>query len=331
MNDRAVGLLERYDIEVLRTRKGRGAILCDTDKGCLILKEYTGNPEKIKIQDRLLRNSTGAGTVPVEELLKTKEEELFTEDTDGKKYILKTYFENRECNLKDPEECREAVRTLARLHAAMELTEEAELLADVPVFSVGKEFEKHNRELKKVSRYLRGKSQKSTFENTLLGTYDYFLEQALEITSQFEEFTREDDLEYIKKQGIFCHGDYQHHNIIKAEQAFAVIQFDRCLMDNPIRDLYLFLRKLLEKNNWSQHLGSDLLDAYNSVRPLGARSFVELYYRMAYPEKFWKIVNFYFNSGKAWIPDKNREKLETLAGQERQKQSFLDAVFRTVS
>ena len=46
MNDRAVALLEQYEIEVLRTRKGRGAILCDTQQGCLIFKEYTGREEQ---------------------------------------------------------------------------------------------------------------------------------------------------------------------------------------------------------------------------------------------------------------------------------------------
>lgn len=330
MNDRAVGLLERYDIEVLRTRKGRSAILCDTDKGCLILKEYTGNPEKVKLQEKLLEKINVSNTVPVEQILKTKEEELLAEDTDGKKYVLKTYFESRECNVKDIEECKEAVRTLAKLHEVMCLPEEKELTDGMTVFSAGKEFDKHNRELKKVWRYLRKKGQKSSFENTLLGKYDYYLEQALEMTSQFEEFTREDDLEYIREQGMFCHGDYQYHNIIRTGQVFSVINFERCLMDNPIRDLYLFMRKLLEKSNWSEKLGNDLLDAYNSVRPLSARSFVELYYRLAYPEKFWKIVNFYYNSGKAWIPEKNREKLEILAGQEKEKQTFLDTVFRTI-
>lgn len=91
------------------------------------------------------------------------------------------------------------------------------------------------------------------------------------------------------------------------------------------------MRKLLEKSNWSPGLTQEILDTYNSVRPLSARSFVELYYRLAYPEKFWKIVNFYYNSGKAWIPEKNREKLEILAGQEREKQSCLEAVFGTLS
>ena len=55
MNDRSVALLEQYDIEVLRTRKGRGTILCDTNQGCLVFKEYIGNESKIILQDRLLQ------------------------------------------------------------------------------------------------------------------------------------------------------------------------------------------------------------------------------------------------------------------------------------
>lgn len=330
MNDRAVGLLERYDVEVLRTKKGRSAILCDTEKGCLILKEYTGNPEKIKLQEKLLKKVKDSGAVAVEQIVPTKEDTLLTEDTDGKKYVLKTYFDGRECNIKDSQERMEAVRTLAKLHERLCLPE-AEVPADIRVYSPEKEFDKHNRELKKVWNYLRKKGQKSPFENALLQKYDFYLEQALEITAQFKEFTRQDDLEYIKEQGMFCHGDYQYHNILRTGQAFSIINFERCLMDNPVRDLCLYMRKLLEKSNWSCGLTQEILDAYNSVRPLSARSFVELYYRLAYPEKFWKIVNFYYNSGKAWIPEKNREKLEILAGQEREKQSCLEAVFGTLS
>ena len=41
MNDRSVSLLDNYDIEVLRTWKGRGAILCETSQGILIPVSYT--------------------------------------------------------------------------------------------------------------------------------------------------------------------------------------------------------------------------------------------------------------------------------------------------
>jgi hypothetical protein len=49
---------------------------------------------------------------------------------------------------------------------------------------------------------------------------------------------------------------------------------------------------------------------------------------MAYPEKFWKIVNFYNNSRKSWIPGKNAEKLDKLIKQEPEKQKFVDEVLK---
>lgn len=330
MNDRVISLLDHYDIQILRTRKGRGAILCDTEKGCLIFKEYTESPGRVCIQNKILETLSNKIDFPVEAIMKSKEDGLLTEDQDGKKYILKTFFESRECNINDEEECREAVKCLAYLHNSMCLSPEDVQKYDLSAFSVQKEFDKHNRELKKVSRYLHEKSQKSLFENTLLQNYDYYLNQALEIAEEWKEFVCESDLEYIKQQGMFCHGDYQYHNIIKTGKSMAIINFERCILDNPARDLCLFMRKLLEKNNWSEKLGDSLLNTYNSIRPLSARSFVELYYRLYYPEKFWKIVNFYFNSRKSWIPEKNREKLQILFSQEKEKQIFLDSVFRTI-
>ena len=37
VNDRAVAVLNQYDIEVNITRKGRGAIIADTNKGVFYL------------------------------------------------------------------------------------------------------------------------------------------------------------------------------------------------------------------------------------------------------------------------------------------------------
>lgn len=331
MNDRTVGLLSQYDIDVLRTRKGRGAILCDTEKGCFIFKEYIGNPEKLFLQECLLKKVSAAGVVQAELLIRTREDTLWVEDGDGRKYFLKTYFDNRECNLYDESECREAVKTLARLHSVLRLEPaEAEAFQLTP-FLMDREYDKHNRELRKVWRYLRRKGQKSLFESALLREYDYYLDQAAEVTEAWRDFVKPDDLEYTRECGSICHGDYQYHNIIRSGESFAVINFERCIMDNTVRDLCLFMRKLLEKSDWSPALGDGLLEAYNSIRPLSARSFVELYYRLAYPEKFWKIANFYYNSGKAWIPERNQEKLELLATQEKAKQDFLEKVFRTLS
>lgn len=329
MNDRAVSLLGQYDIEVLRTRKGRGAILCDTNQGCLIFKEYAGNENKIRIQDRLLNHIRETGKIQVESILPTREGSLFVKDVEGNSYVLKTYREGRECNIYEKKECLEAVRVLARLHGCMELsqTEMDGLPADG--FFAGREYEKHNRELRRVRKYLKQRGQKTGFEIGLLNSFDYFLEQALAVTEEWNRYRLENSRGHERKETVlYCHGDYQYHNILWGQEEWFVVNFEKCLPDNPIRDLYLFLRKLLEKSSWSVSLGKELLAAYQEERPISDESRMDLYYRLAYPEKFWKIVNFYYNSGKAWIPERNREKLEKLVVQEKEKQIFLDEIFQ---
>ena len=334
MNDRAAGLLEQYGIVVYGTRKGRGAILCDTDQGCLILKEYTGNCDRIELQNRVLKAVESRGCVAVEQIVPTAEGALFVQDGDGTKYILKTWQDGRECSIYDKEECLEVVRLLARLHKSMVLPADTPGLP--PLFSPEKEYEKHNKELKKVRKYLQQRSQKQPFEISLLNAFDYFLEQALSVTEEWNVYCgikNKSDAEAAAagEPVTFCHGDYQYHNIIKGARGWFLINFEKCISDSPVRDLYLLMRKLLEKSNWSIPLGQELLETYEKERPVTAINRIDLYYRLAYPEKFWKIANFYFNSGKAWIPGRNQEKLEKLIIQEKEKQRFLEEVFRDVT
>ena len=317
MNDRSISLLENYDIEVLRTWKGRGAILCETRQGVLILKEYAGHREKAAFQNALLTMVKERGFENVESILKNKEQELLTQDQDGTLYILKTYFEGRECNVKDMEECRQAVRVLAQFHNVSYA--DSSLLSGVgePRYAY-MEFEKHNKELRRVRKYLKDRGQKTDFEICLIKNYDYFFNLALQLAEELRFYQKEEEKRFI------CHGDYQYHNIIVAGDQMNLINFEKCVSESPIRDLYLFMRKLLEKSGWVESIGFELVDTYEKVRPMEKEEYRQLYYRLAYPEKFWKIVNFYYNSGKAWIPGKNLEKLNKVTEQEIDKQKFLE-------
>ena len=325
MNDRAVGLLEQYDIEVLRTRKGRGAILCDTPDGCLIFKEYSGSEERIAIQNKILHHIKEQGRVQAEILIPTREEELTVKDADGVRYILKTYYEGHECNIYDRQECIEAVRLLAMLHESMEFAEDTEWLP-APVLPE-KEYEKRNRELKKIRKYLQQRSQKTWFEIRLLNTFDLFLEQALVVAEEWNAYQQSAGG---RKLGCYCHGDYQYHNILHKGNEWFLINFEKCMPDSSMRDVYLLLRKLLEKSNWSVQLGTELLQAYEEVRPISAMDRIDLYYRLYFPEKFWKIANFYYNTSKAFISERNLEKLEQVIALERRKEVFLEEVFQTI-
>ena len=349
MNDKAVALLEQYDIEVLRTRKGRGAYLCDTKQGVLIFKEYEGSGLRLLQQAAVLSHVRAKHAVQVDELIPTRSGELFVKDKDGVRYILKTYYEGRECNIYDKEECMSAMRLLAKLHNCMrdvpvvaeepqdtpdavesqdtpQQEQHEEPLSCMPENEALQDYEKHNRELIRVRNYLRKRKQKHPFERRLYEVMDAYIEQAEQVTRQWGEYVR--DLSLTDAPDTYYHGNYQYHNIIWYEKDWYVINFERCRQGSQVSDVYLLLRKLLEKSDWQPAFGRDLLNAYKEQRPLSASEALDLYYRLAYPEKFWKIVNFYYNAPKSWIPEKNMEKLEKLLEQEQGRQSFLEEVFR---
>ncbi len=322
VNDRAVSLLEQYELTVNRTWKGRGAILCDTDQGLKILMEYPYAKEKILLQDALLRQIKEAGKVRVEQLVPNKEGELLTVDTDQTAYVLKGSFLGNECSVRDMADCKQAVVTLAWLHRDMCLPDFARE-HDTSVFSLQNEMEKRTRELKKVYKFLQNKSQRGEFELFLLHHYRTFFEKARQVCGSLQAKDMEQEKAEILARGCFCHGDYQHHNVMFDNAMVAVVHFERCIADSQMRDLYLFLRKILEKNNWDLKIAYTLLEAYDREKTLTMADRMQLYYRFSYPEKFWKIANFYYNSGKAWIPEKNAEKLTRILEQEESRETFL--------
>lgn len=326
MNDRAVSILEQYDLTVERTWKGRGSILFETKDGICILKEYKGTPQRLSCIAKTLGQIKENGYRDIEEILPNKEGEFFCVDYDRTMYIVKRYFQAKECNIREKEECLKGIRALAKLHKAMEGAGEAFFTSSLQL-PLMREYEKHNAELQRVRRYLKEKGQKSEFELYLRKHYDFFYDQAV---AAMEKLRSEDILGWrssMNEKMQLCHGDYQYHNILMEPDRCYIINFEKIIADNPVRDLYLFVRKLLEKNNWDVELGKELLHTYNEERTLQEEDLLQLKYRFCYPEKFWKIVNFYYNSPKSWISCKNGEKLEKLLEQEDAKNTLIRTMF----
>lgn len=326
MNNRAVNLLSEYDIEVIRTWKGRGAFCVETESGLMILKEYLGKEGKVPFLEEMLKHLQEQGDYQVEQILRSKNDEYLVQDFEHSFYILKTFFPGKELDYQNIEEVVKAVKRLAFLHIALEKTyydfqKKQICLNDVPKFDLLEECEKHNRELKRAKQFLHRKGQKTNFELFLLDEYDYFYEMAINTVKEIAYYK---ELFAGKVNKFFCHGDYQYHNILTNDNMIYIINFEKCIIDNPVRDLYLFIRKILEKSRWSVAVGRTVIEAYEEIYPLSMESKLNLYYRFAYPEKFWKIVNFYYNTGKTWIPGKNMEKLKKLIDQEEDRRNFLN-------
>ena len=167
MNDRAVSVLENYDFEIVRTQKSRNAILCETNKGWMILKEYRGQRFRLELLEKLLEEISDSGFGRAEHLIRTKEGELICLDQEQTPCIVKTWPGGGECSLKDGQECRAAVAALATLHKAMRRPELA-AQSDIRAQSLLEEYEKRNRERYFARRRTRGKEPFSTGTSSII-------------------------------------------------------------------------------------------------------------------------------------------------------------------
>ncbi len=328
MNDRGLSVLEQYDIGIYHTRRGRGAMLCETEAGLMLLKELHTSEKRLEMQSRLLDHIDEAGHMQAEVIIRNKEGMAVSRDRDETPYVLKRWFDARECDVRNEQEVLAAVRNLAKLHKHMQLdpiTDEDRKMACAEDLIC--EYERHNREMKKVCNYIRNKRRKTEFEICFMQNFAEFFRQGEQALERLRESAYEDLRLHSIESGLMCHGDYNHHNVLMLKKEIATTNFERCYIGVQVADLYQFMRKIMEKQNWNLELGRKMLDSYRSVRPLSNEEVWHLGLRLSYPEKFWKLGNHYYNSDKAWIPGKNIEKLEILARQNRAREIFLNSIF----
>lgn len=333
MQEYELKVLEQYDIEVLSTRKTRGAVLCDTDRGLMLLKEVNVSQGRIPALAALHEYLNRQGIDRTDRLMQAKDGGYLGVLDDGKQYILKQWFDGRECDVKRPVEILAASGNLAKLHLMMKHPSEYPVTAGM---SLVDEYQRHNREMKKVRRFVRKETAKSAFEFTFLQNFEKMYEWA---DRAFAEL-KDSEYESLYQESIdsFCmvHGEYNYHNILMLSEEnhykrdphrIAVTNFEKFKREIQVEDLYYFLRKVMEKSGWKIRLGDNMLNAYSAIKPITERELEYLKIRMIYPEKFWKVTDSYYRSNKAWISAKRIEKLDTAIRQTEEKRRFLEEIF----
>lgn len=321
-------ILEQYDIAVSGTRKTRGAILCDTDKGLLLLKEIDISQAKVPALMEVYEHLDKQGYIQADFPVKNKEGEYVTPAEDGSRYMLKCWAAGRECDIRRTSELLKAAGNLAKLHLLMQKGAGQSAPAAVHMKD---EYMRHNRELKKVRKFMRGVSPKGEFEFAFLKYFDGMYQWADTALNVLENSAY--DTLYGKSIAESCitHGEYNYHNIIMEQlpgtNILMTTNFERLKRDVQIEDLYYFLRKVLEKQGWKERLGDNIINAYSAIRPVSEDEMEYLKIRFIYPEKFWKLADSYYRSNKAWISAKSIEKINTAIRQTEEKEKFLNNIF----
>ena len=351
-------VLEKYDIEVKSTRRIRGAFFCigselksgragdfgdclqsrsvpfgaagdyDTKERPMLLKETKLSERRALFLYDALSEIERCGNVKVDTPVFTKEGELRAASREGAFYMLKKWYQGRECDVRQEQDVVRAAAKLAVLHKDMEkLAVKIRPGADVQGKNPVEEVRRYNRELKKIRSFIRSRPVKNDFEILFLENFEKMYRTADDILARMETSGCRKLFEESVSKGSVVHGDYNYHNIWISSGRIAVTNFEHFRMDVQVQDLYYFLRKVMEKYQWKESLGRKILEMYESVRPLEDREKEFLALCLAYPEKFWKTANLYSNSNKARIPEKSVEKLQTAIGQQAEKERFLANIF----
>ena len=320
MNDKYEEVLKQYALQVRGVRRGRGAWIYETDQGMKSLKEYQGTLKRLEFEDQVLCQLQGFTGLKTDQYIRNREGSLVSTSEDGTRFVLKDWYGDRECSLKDGKEVCEALSSIARLHERLrkiEVLKEWNMGSILPRLAV-EDMERHNRELKRARGFIRGKRKKSDFELCVMKSFNAFFEQASEAAQGIAGLWKSGE-----EPRLLCHGDLDQHHVLMGSGYVAVVEYNRMHLGLQMEDLYRFMRKAMEKHGWSLSLGMDMLNAYEKVLPLGEKERKCLYYLFLYPEKYWKQINYYFNANKAWIPARNMDKIIGLEAQEESRRGFL--------
>ena len=143
-------ILEQYDIEVNSTRKVRGAVLCETNKGVFLLKEVTTSEKRIPALCELYTWLYEQGEHQIDYMVANRNGEYISSLDNGDRYMLKKWYAGHECDIKKTREILEAAGNLAKLHTVMRHELEYGITEGI---KTGEKYRRHNRELKKVRQF----------------------------------------------------------------------------------------------------------------------------------------------------------------------------------
>lgn len=406
MAEKLAEVYEQYDMEILSSRKGRGATILSTTEGLRILEPFRGNMTRLEQEYVLKQLFLEEGYELIDVIYPNKGGSLFTCDRYRQPFVLKKHFEGNECDMHNSSDVLRAVRALADFHIygqnvaasfkdawkrnrkekeekqiaeakkALENGEEmeklaflyglsAEMLEQVIAEAEGKEetdesgknglerieandkeavskidstenidfditdtFHRHNKELRKIQKFISSVKRKGQFENLFLKVFSEYHKKGISCAAMLLDMSNEtkdvDTKTVLQNHYGICHGSYNQHNIIIGSDYEAIVHFERFSKGNQLNDLYQFARKTMEKNHFDFELLHKMFEVYGERISLSKEDCHYMYILFSYPEKFWKIANSYYNANKAFLSPKYLEKLETVILQEEEKAEMLE-------
>lgn len=316
-------ICEIYDLEIRNSYPVKDFFIIETSSGKKVFKRVNFSPERILFIHGAKEHLHKNGFINIDRYLCTREGKPYA-DVNGINYTIAEAASGRECNLDNREDVIKASKALAMLHSASRgyIPPKNSLVRD-DLGNLPNYFNKRLDEIKRVKKIAQ--REKGKFDYLILKYIDYFYSLGEEAVEKIYCSKYSEIVERTKKEGIFCHHDFTHCNIICDENKTFVINFDFVSHELKVYDVANLLRRKMRKCSWDINEAKVIIDAYTSIEPISNEEFYIMNIMLQFPQKFWRVINKYYNSRRTWREKNFFNKFEEVTGEIEHHKKFLEA------
>lgn len=238
-------------------------------------------------------------------------------------YTVSEMIEGRECNFDNPSDVADAARLLGYLHKCSRGYFPAEnIISRCDLGKLPSFFVKRLEELKKLKKL--AKKGRSKFDHMFLEYFDYFFNMGEESIRQIYDPRYDNLVRISKKEGIICHHDFTHHNILCGENSISLINFEFCSIEVKVYDIANFLRRKMRKCSWDIKEAKMIINEYRKIEGISKDEFYVMKIMLQFPQKLWRVANRYYNSKRSWSEKSFMGKLQEVIDEIECHKNFLD-------
>ncbi len=312
----------KYDLELRSVVPYRDCYIINTSKGKKVLRKNTLSPERIMfvhaVKEHLYKNN-----------FKNIDRYLYTVEGypyfiyEGDVYTVSDFIEGSECDFEKEEDVIQAARLLALLHKASRGFTAPE--GSKPRDELGKLPYYFNKRLGEIKKYKKtAKRRLSKFDYMFLDCADYYYDMGQKALEALQASNYDKMVENARKEGMICHRDFTHHNLIRSNGQMYVTGFNYCCFELKVYDIVNLIRRRMRKCKWNFEDAVLIINEYSKIESLNADDMEILEIMLQFPQKFWRVINRYYNSRRSWSEKNYVNRLREVLEESEHHEKFME-------
>lgn len=276
----------------------KDAYMIETSQGQKLIKRVQISPGRLIFVHNAKEHLVNNGFTGVDRYLCTLSGDPYFA-FDNCCYAVVDMIKGKESSFDDDNDLMRSASLLAGLHkasagylapAGCKVKNE---LGKMPVY-----FRKRLDDIRKMIK--KAKKKNSLFDQLFLKYVDYFYEAGETAYNDLLASSYWKLVDKFSAEKGFCHHDYNHHNIYFSGESATVANFEYCCHELRVYDIANLIRRKMRKCDWSFSKAEMIINSYNTIVNVDKDEMEVLRSILLFPQKFWRVVNRYYNSRRSW-------------------------------